>query len=175
MRRMKKRINWQACLVALSCVPPIGISAQDLADDVFAKSMQGRWAGSGVYDGNHLTLARDWTLELQGQFLRADMRVEMPSGAEFGALMYWHKTSPETYRVRWMDGLGRDQLLHVTAGAEPGVYATIYLDTLAEGGPEWRAWEFETLGPDRYVERLYRVLPARRELLTEFLFDRISG
>jgi len=39
----------------------------------------------------------------------------------------------------------------------------------------WRTWEFESLGPDSYVERLFKVVAEGRELMTVFSFDRSPG
>ena len=74
-----------------------------------------------------------------------------------------------------MDGTGRRQSLRATRDPDSGLVSTTYLDELAEHGPEWRTWEFESLGPNSYVERLFKVVADRRELLTVFLFDRRQG
>lgn len=146
--------------------------AQGLSADPFVARVIGDWQGRGEYDGNALTLTRSWTLELQGRFLRADMRVGMPNGFSFGALMYWNWVAPDVYEVVWMDGMGRRQALRATRDPDSGLVSTTYLDELAEEGPEWRTWEFESLGPDSYVERLFKVVAEGRELLTVFSFDR---
>jgi len=49
-----------------------------------------------------------------------------------------------------------------------------YLDELAEGGAEWRRWEFVATGSDSYSERLYRQVETGWELLTEFEFVRTT-
>ena len=123
-------------------------------------------------NSNTLTLGRSWTLELGNQFLKADMRVGMPNGASFGALQYWQKSAEDVYSVVWMDGLGRSQRLEVTRDPASGILSTTYLDELAEGGPEWRTWEFEAFGADSYQERLYEVGPQGRTLVTVFSFER---
>ncbi len=158
----------------LSCVTQ-GAKAQGLSADPFVAQVAGEWLGRGEYDGNALTLTRSWTLELQGQFLRADMRVGMPNGFSFGALMYWSWVAPNVYEIVWMDGTGRRQSLRATRDPDSGLVSTTYLDELAEDGPEWRTWEFESLGPNSYVERLFKVVAEGRELLTVFSFDRDEG
>ena len=63
--------------------------AQNLASDTFVVQVRGDWDGTGVYEGNTLNLSRSWELVLGDQFLCADMRVGMPNGFSFGAVMYW--------------------------------------------------------------------------------------
>ncbi len=162
-------------VVALTMASGSEAVAQGLSDDPFTRQVVGEWQGRGEYDGNTLTLSRSWTLELQGRFLRADMRVGMPNGSSFGALLYWRLLDADLYDVRWMDGTGRSQALRVTRDPETGIVSTTFLDELAEDGPEWRTWEFESRGRDSYVERLYRELPDGRQLLTVFTFDRTGG
>ena len=152
-----------------------GVAGQGLVTDPFVTQVVGEWQGRGEYDGNSLKLTRSWTLELQDQFLRAEMRVGMPNGFSFGALMYWSWVAPDVYEIVWMDGLGRRQALRATRDPDSGLVSTTYLDELAEDGPEWRTWEFESLGPNAYVERLFKVVTEGRELLTTFSFDRASG
>ncbi len=147
-------------------------AAQGLSGDAFVSQVVGEWTGRGEYQGNALTLSRSWTLELGNQFLRADMRVGMPNGASFGAVQYWQKTAQGVYSVVWMDGLGRSQRLEVTRDPDSGIVSTTYLDAFAEGGPEWRTWEFEASGADSYQERLYGAGSQGRTLLTVFSFER---
>jgi hypothetical protein len=164
-----------ALLTALSLIATRHAVAQNLAEDPFVRGILGERQGSGEYDGNMLMLTRTWTLELQDQFVQADMRVDMPSGFSFSALMYWRRASAGLYDVVWMDGLGRSQALRATRDPSNGIVSATYLDELAEEGPEWRTWEFESTGSKTYVERPYRVLPGGRELLTVFSFDRSGG
>jgi hypothetical protein len=93
---------------------PFPAAAQALSRDPFVAEVAGEWQGHGEYEGNPLTLTRSWTIELGGQFLRADMRVGMSNGSSFGALMYWRHVSPGVYDVVWMDGIGRQQSLRAT-------------------------------------------------------------
>ena len=169
------RRAFAACVTTLCLAAPVGAAAQTTAEGGIVETLLGRWTGSGVYDGNELNLTRRWTLELRDQFVRADMRVQMPNGSSFGALMYWQPVDAGIYDVQWMDGVGRNQKLRVSARPDSRAYSTIYLDLFAEAGPEWREWEFEAMDPGRYVERLYRIRPDGRELLTEFSFERIEG
>ena len=107
---------------------------------------------------------------MSDRFLRADMRVEMPNGFTFGATMFWRPTAEGVYDVVWLDGMGRCQDLRATRDPASGRVSSTYLDELAEDGPEWRTWEFESLGPDAYVERIFRVGPDGRQELTAFSF-----
>jgi len=156
-------------------VLPLTLAAQDLDRDAFAVHVLGEWTGTGVYDGNTLSLTRVWTLELGARFLRADMRVAMPDGASFGAVMYWKTADNGVYEVVWMDGTGRRQELHAVRDADTGLVWSNYLDQLAEDGPEWRRWEFLGTGPESYVERLFAQSPSGWALLTEFSFERRSS
>lgn len=150
-------------------------SAQGLAGDPFASHVRGEWIGHGVYDGNELSLTRSWTLELGGQFLRADMAVSMPNGASFGGLTYWKMSQAGGYEVVWLDGTGRMQTLHAVRDPESGLVSSDFVDDLAEDGPESRRWEFERTGLDSYVERLFRKRGDGWALLTEWRFERVSG
>jgi hypothetical protein len=163
-----------ALFVGVLCALPPAARAQDLVDDPFAAAVSGEWEGSGEYGGDTLMLARSWTTELGGQFLRADMRVRMANGRSFGALMYWKRVAPDVYEIVWMDATGRRQILQATRDPESGLVWTTYLDTFTEGEAEWRTWEFESLGADSYLERLYRLVGDRREPLTVFSFERAS-
>ncbi|MGD2071832.1 MAG: hypothetical protein PVI57_24415 [Gemmatimonadota bacterium] len=164
----------QGAVVLLATVavtaPPAHV--QTLDDDPFTSHVLGEWQGEGAYEGDPLTLGRSWSRVLQGRFLRADMTVTMANGSSFEALMYWQVLEPGVYDVLWMDGLGRRQTLRATRDPGTGLVRTTYLDELAEGGPEWRTWEFEPLGPGGYVERLYRASPLGRELLATSRFER---
>lgn len=150
-------------------------SGQDLSGDPFVDQVVGEWQGHGEFDGNHLELTRSWTLALQGQFLRVDMRVAMPNGSSFSGLMYWRQAGDGVYDIHWMDASGRSQDLRGTRDPGAGLVTTTFLDELAENGPEWRTWEFEPRGGDAYVERLYRESADGRELLAEFFFARVDG
>ena len=99
----------------------------------------------------------------------------MPNGLSFGAVMYWELVATNLYHVLWMDGTGRQQELRATRDSVSGVVSATFLDEFAEGGPEWRTWEFESLGLDAYVERLYKVDTDGREELTVFSFTREDG
>ncbi|MDH3222757.1 MAG: hypothetical protein OEO23_03505 [Gemmatimonadota bacterium] len=169
------RVRLVCGVVGLSLACASGAASQGLGDDAFANQVIGEWLGSGEYDGNRLTVTRTWTLELGDHFIRADLRVAMPNGRSFGALMYWRAVSTGVYDVVWMDGLGRSQPMRATRDPDSGVVSATYLDEFAEDGPEWRTWEFESIGPARYEERLYRLLPDGRELLTRFSLERVEG
>ena len=162
--------------LGIGCTLATPLSGQSgvLETDPFAVHLLGEWSGSGVYDGNRLDLTRSWALDLGGRFLRADMGVDMPNGVPFSALMYWKISSPGRYEVVWMDGIGRMQALEARVDVESGLVATEYVDDLAEEGPERRRWEYERTGPDSYVERLFRLVRDRRELLAEWTFTRAS-
>jgi len=151
------------------------VAAQDMEADPFAASLIGEWSGQGLYQGNELALARTWSLELGGQFLKGDMAVSMPNGASFGALTYWIKTGPETYVVTWMDGTGRMQRLEALLDPASGVVTSEYTDEQAENGPEERRWEFAIDDPDAYAERLFRQTADGWELLAEWTFERTGG
>jgi hypothetical protein len=174
---MKMDANRTRLTIAMSMLLalPLGAAAQDLTADPFVAEVIGEWEGEGEYDGNRLSLTRSWTLELGDRFLRADMRVGMPNGASFGALMYFRSAGAGVYDIIWMDGLGRRQSLRATRDPESGIVSTSYLDDLAEGGPEWRTWELEATGVDSYVERLYQETAEGRVLLTVFSFERARG
>jgi hypothetical protein len=150
-------------------------SAQGLSDDPFVDQVIGEWQGQGQFDGNRLDLTRSWALALQGQFLRVDMRVTMSNGSSFAGLMYWRSAGDGVYDIQWMDASGRSQGLRGTRDPETGLVSTTFLDEMAEHGPEWRTWEFESRGADAYVERLYRESSDGRELLAEFSFARAAG
>lgn len=167
-------------VAALVCVFVLGLSgatpnhtkAQEPNTDTFVDQLLGEWHGSGEYQGNTLTLTRSWELVLRERFLRADMKVSMPNGFTFGALMYWKLTDGNVYDIVWMDGTGRQQVLRGTHDAVSGSVSATYLDEYAENGPEWRTWEFRMTGPDSYVERLYKLGTEGREELTVFRFTR---
>lgn len=163
------------CVLVFASASIESASAQGLATDPFASHLTGEWMGRGVYEGNELSLTRSWTLELGGQFLRADMGVTMPNGASFGGLTYWKMTDAGGYEVAWLDGMGRMQTLRANRDPESGLVSTDFLDELAEGGPESRRWEFESTGPDSYVERLFRRSGDDLELLTEWRFERVPS
>ena len=179
-RRGPKRCI-QAILILAAAAVPVSLDAQGgdqgrgLASDPFVAALLGEWEGAGVYDGSPLSLTRVWTLELGGQFLKADMRVSMVNGASFGALTYWRPDARGGYEVRWMDGMGRAQTLEVLPGPEPTSAFAIYLDALTEDGVQWRRWDFELTGADGYVERLYRREGEGWVLLTEFTFRRVEA
>ncbi|MDH3206026.1 MAG: hypothetical protein OEO79_05405 [Gemmatimonadota bacterium] len=162
-------------MVLLIMLTPTGAVGQSMADDPFAAQVVGTWEGRGDYQGNPLSLTRSWTTELLDQFLRADMRVEMANGFTFGAFMYWRVVADGLYEVIWMDGQGRSQRLQATRDPDSGVVSSTFLDELAEGGSEWRTWEFAATGPDAYVERLYEATAEGRELLAVFTFRRIAS
>jgi hypothetical protein len=151
------------------------LGAQPLTTDTLVASLRGDWQGSGLYEGNTLRLTRKWTLDLGDQFLRADMSVSMPNGASFAAVMYWKFLDQNVYEIVWMDGIGRRQVLRATRDPVSGVVSTTFLDELTGSDPEWRTWEFELLGPNSYVERLYRIGADGREELTVFSFARVGG
>ena len=164
-----------SCLVlAVMGLQPQAGQAQDPPAGPFVTQVLGEWQGHGDYQGNSLALSRIWTIELGGQFLRADMRVAMPNGASFSAMMYWKRIAPDVYEIVWLDGIGRLQMLQALRDPESGLVSTTFLDEFAENGPEWRTWEFESLGEDSYAERLYRVHASGQELLTVFSFERVA-
>jgi hypothetical protein len=168
---MKRRLVTGA--LALSCLAAATpCAAQGLAEDPFASHITGEWTGIGVYDGNELSLTRSWTLELGDQFLRADMGVAMPNGATFGAVTYWKPTGEGGYEVIWMDATGRMQTFSATRDPASGVVRSDFVDNLVEGGAEPRRWEFEAIGSDAYVERLFRRNRNILELLPEWTFRR---
>ena len=174
MIRYEARSGLAVAAMGYGLAAPCAAISQSLVDDAFAAHIQGDWSGSGMYEGTRLDLTRSWTLELGGQFLRADMAVSMPNGASFGALMYWRASAAGEYEVVWLDGMGRMQSLLARADPASRVVATEYLDDLAEGGPEERRWEYERTGPDTYIERLFRREGTAWELLTEWSFSRTA-
>ncbi len=152
--------------------PSVQANAQGFADSTLAHQLLGSWEGSGQFDGNRLSLTRAWTLELGGQFLKADMLVTMPNGATFGALMYWKVVGEGEFEVIWMDGIGRIQKLRAVRDVTSGKVFSDFVDPLTETGSESRRWEFESHGADSYVERLYRFSGPSPELLAEWVFRR---
>ncbi len=169
---MNVTIRWRPLVALLLIIAAPAFSQDDLPP--FASTLLGDWEGSGEYEGGELQLSRSWTLELRDRFLRADMRVSMANGATFGALMYWKRTAPGTYEVVWMDGSGRMELLDAAWDEASATMSSAYTDTLAGPQPQERVWEFALLGPDTYVERIYRLDAGAREPLAEFRFTRVS-
>ncbi len=174
------RLSWKSGLVLAVVALALGVSprpaaTQSLTSDALASHLLGEWRGTGIYDGNELALTRSWTLELGGAFLQAEMGVSMPNGATFGAVTYWKPTGPGEYEVVWLDGMGRMQTLHMVRDPDSGLVSSDYVDELAEGGPEDRRWEYEPMGADAYVERLFRRAGDEWELLTEWAFSRVEG
>jgi len=171
---MRCRFFLPGLIVMSALATPTPGHAQAHESDALVSHLVGAWSGSGVYDGNRLELTRVWSLELGGEFLRADMGVSMPNGATFGALMYWKSAGDGRFEIVWMDGIGRMQSLSALTDAASGVVSTEYVDEFAEDGPEVRRWEYQRSGPDAYIERLNRKVGSEWELLTEWTFRRIG-
>ena len=159
-------------LVAL--LVPLGAASQSTATDSVLTPLLGDWRGEGTYEGDRLSLTRGWTAELGGTFVKADMQVTMASGARFGAIMFWKVVGDGAYRAIWMDGTGRVQELDLALTPGVGVRAE-YLDRGTGSTPEWRRWEFDTTGPDTYVERLFAYREGRWDPLASFSFERVSS
>lgn len=168
------RAGWSALALAVVAWSATPVYGQQLSNDPLVTHLMGEWQGEGVYQGNRLGLSRNWSLELGEQFLRGDMRVSMADGSTFGALVFWKIASPGTYELLWLDGTGRMQRLDATRDPTTGVVSTTYLDRQAEGGPQWRKWEFLANGPDSYSERVLGESSDGWELLTEFSFRRMA-
>lgn len=141
-------------------------------DDPLATSLIGSWSGVGTYDGNELRLTREWTEDLSGQFLHADMNVEMTNGAVFTSKSFWRRSDQGGYEVVWMDELGRFKKLTAESNPGSGEVSITHLDELAEGGPSWQRWVFELPEEGQYVERVYSQDSSGWRQVAEFTFHR---
>lgn len=162
-------------LVASTAPLPASQEAGPWDGDFFARGVAGTWHGTGVVYGNPVTLTREWTLDLAGQFLRADMHVEMGGGFGFRALAYWSLSGPGTYRVVWMDEIGVTQEVEALGDPEARTVTTLYLETDADENPGWRRIVYRLDGPDRYVETMHVLEGDEWRQVAEFVFERDGG
>jgi hypothetical protein len=133
----------------------------------------GTWEAIGRYDSNELHLWRSWRPELGGEFLRADMRVDMPNGFTFRSLAFWH-SSAEGYDVVLMDEGGRFDPLRAVPDSSAGTLVIEFEDDSGDG-PTRKRWIYRAQGTDAYTESLQGWNGGAWETLAEFDFHRTSG
>jgi hypothetical protein len=160
-------------LILLAIVAaPLPSIAQSAQDDPLAKALTGRWSGQGTYDGNTLELTRTWTLELGGQFLLADMGVQMPNGGSFRIIAYWKPESDGLYRVLMLDELGRSTTVQGLREPSTGDIVLHMIDEDPDTGPAWRRSIYRVTGPNTYEELLFGATPNGWTPLAHFRFER---
>lgn len=132
----------------------------------------GSWDGVGTVYGNEVTLERMWSLELAGQFLRADMRVKMSNGNHFRALTFWRTTGNHKYHATWMDETGKSQSLEGIGDPARKEVVIHHMEEGFGGPPEWRRIVYRLLGADTYLELLYTETGEGWKQIGEFKFSR---
>lgn len=155
-------------------VSGLAAQSQAWADDFFASAVVGTWKGAGIVYGNEVQLEREWSFDLAGTFLRADMRVTMANGAGFRVLSFWRPEADDRYAVTWMDELGQSLALDASADAEGRKVTTHYLDATGGSEPRWRRLVFRITGENSYVEIMHTETREGWEQIAEFWFERIE-
>lgn len=170
-RKARRATTATASLLLLLTGTPGGSAEGETATD-FATAVVGDWAGKGVVYGNEVTLTRSWQSELRGQFLRADMGVEMGNGVSFRVLAYWKPAGEGRYRVLWLDESGKLEEYEGLADAS-GAVTIHYLHTgETDGEPAaWRRLTYRITGPDTYEERVDGASGDGWEELALFRFE----
>lgn len=141
--------------------------------DWFQKSVSGSWTGTGSVYGNEVRLTREWSLDLKGQFLRADMKVEMGSMGSFRALAFWRIDATDRYAVTCMDEIGQKTTFDAIGYAEAKEVRVYSPETTDDSDtPEWRRTVYRVVGDDEYHELMFRETSEGWEQIADFRFTR---